>query len=282
MKDQSHPIHYAVSHINKLMNTAYIFCYGHRSNNSHTDTLFWRAENTASKSLHYDFLVITPHKMDTPAINCMEITHPDGLSLSLTLIVHTLEEVTQGIKENNRFYHTVVNRAEKVYANTESLPAELQTPFNQKADEALTLSHSYTFYENLEVYSQMIYTIEKPHLSVPLICEMLKQACLLLIYVRMGYEPENYTLADLLNLCNSIDRRCENIIPRITEADRYHYQLLIQGYWKGKYGIDREPITVYLHKTCDDFTALATEICEAQLKAIESSASTVPQHTSRP
>lgn len=61
----------------------------------------------------------------------------------------------------------------------------------------------------------------------------------------------------------------EVLIPLVTEHNLYHYHVILQGYWEGKYGRDQEPILNYLSKYLDDLSELAKEMCEAKLGTIE-------------
>lgn len=258
----------AANHIKELLAAEAIFCFGSSKNKTASASLFSNLPKRHSSAVHYDFLVITAsHQSVKPGkrikFKLPEVSRP----ITCTLIVHTIEEVTQAIKENNRFFHRLVHPMYRVHDAKEQgrTWSTHDVNFDRQADERLTLEYSKTCKEQLTLNARILYDSQKPHICVPIISRQLEHACLFLIYVMMGYEPKNYTLKDLLNLCQRIDPRFEQIIPKITEADRYHYQLLIQGFWKGKYGQDREPIIEYLLKIVDDFTALVEGICLVKL-----------------
>lgn len=252
------------------MNATCIFNYGSRQKFSTTSSLFSQATSTDNANEHYDFLVITNDKSKHEQGKLMKIKERDSYTpITCTLIVHTLKELKQGIRANNRFFHTVLNHAEKLYAKPGLLCTADLVPFDEHADNQLTLKNSQAYYEQLEVYSQMLSINQNLQTCIPLFHTQLEHSCLLLIYVMMGYRPENYDLKSLLNLCSRIDTRLEVVIPRITAADRYHYKLLLKGAWNGQYGKDREPIIAHLYKACDDFTGLVEEICANKLQQMQ-------------
>ncbi|WP_442588443.1 hypothetical protein ACSBL2_20595 [Pedobacter sp. AW31-3R] len=259
----------AATIIKEKMNAESVFCFGEATNHKTSCSFFSSQQRRYFSSMHYDFLVVTSAKTELKPgkrIKIKELMVQE--EVACTLVVHTLEEVEQGLKDNNRFFHTVINTVEHVPGHDKLLAGLFTIPFDKEADQEDVLQRSQAFYADIEAYEQLRYSSQKPHICVPLISRQLEKVCLWLIYVMMGYEPQGYTLKGLVNLCTGIDRRFEKVIPRITEADCYHYKVLMQGVWKGKYGRDREPIMEYLHKAVDDFSSLAEEICGARLMVV--------------
>lgn len=264
-------MHLSIRHIKTLMKAGAIICYGQSYKTTNHYSFFNNPEKSKPVTHdHYDYLVISQNKTAVQPGELLESGKPESATpYSCSLIVHTPDEVIQGLKENNRFFHALMNKTLWRYCKPHFLNETHSYIFKPKNDRLLTLKNSHAYEEQLETYAQIAYASQSPHICVPLFSAQLEHACLLLIYVVMGYEPQNYTLRGLLNLCNTIDSRFEKIIPTITEDDCYHYHLLEKGIWKGKYGRDREPVVAYLHKACDDFTSLVKEITKAKLNSLK-------------
>ena len=264
------PIEYAVNYIREMMDVDCILSFGSRTGYSLTTSAFDSTEEQEQKSIHYDLLAIIPEDEGRKADFIGQLEEFSELFFTLNLLVRTQSEVQQGLNANSRFYHTVLGDGELVYSKTGRVPEGLTGQFDAKADYKDTLAYWNQVWKNTDESLGMCYNCGNPHVEIPLLHGCLKELCQGLIYVMLGLRTEGYTLSQLLNLCDSIDPRFQDLLPIVNEVDRYHYELLMAGEWIGKYGRDREPIADFVEKQCDNFRDLAQEVCEQELARRES------------
>ncbi len=266
MENQSTPIALAISHIKKeIINTAYIFCMASSSKTLQTVSVFTSSEQADSKSLHYDLLIITSDECSCkPDFGNLKDILKDslpGTELSINTFIHSLASVKEALAANNRFFHTVIEKAAVLYSKTPETLKDSKSVFDPEADQ-LYLQRCHTDYRNnLEQYAQFVFNSKNPNTYMAMVSKGIKEACKMLIEVIMGYQPNDCRLGHLLDICYSIDPRLREIVPVRTAQDRYHYQLILNGAWKRN---QVEPIQAYVQKCLDDFIDLSQEICEAR------------------
>lgn len=271
MKEQIKPIDFAVSHILEMMDADCILSFGSRTASSVTISAFAGAETDNQKSIHYDLLAIIPDSAAEKPDFMGKLEEFSDLFFTVTLLVRTRSAVQQELEANSRFFHTVLENGELVYSKTGIIPEELTAEFDEGAAYEDTAAYWEEVWEHTAETTSLYINCGNPRMLLPLFHGCLKETCQGLIYVMLGLNTEKgYTLNQLLNLCDSIDPRFQDLLPLATEGDRYHYGLLMAGEWVGRFGRDREPILNYLHKPCDDFRELANEVCRQKLNTMKS------------
>lgn len=269
MQHQSKPLALAINYINQFMDTECIFCYGTRVAKGQTASLFTNPMQTVNKSIHFDLLAITSNTCNLPDF-IGKIDNIDNIDITVTLIAHTHYAVQQALKENNRFFHSVIKNGALVDSGTGKLPINLTAVFNQEEDDHATLGYWKNCLSSAVGFSDLAFNSSGDnHIAIPLLKKSMQQACLGLIYVFFGYQPEGYELDELLELCNSVDLRSGELVPLVTEKERFNYRILIDGFWNGEYGEGMEPDIAWIHGCCDQFIAYAKELCCYKLQLME-------------
>ena len=269
MIEQSKPINLAVSYINEIMDTDFIFCFGSRFENTLTGSIFNEDMEENEKSMHFDLLVITPDD-DTykPDFTGNLETFSDML-YTVTTLVRTRTQVQKELIANNRFFHKVISKAELVYSKNGEKAPGFSGSFYASADYQKTVDYWKRCCIDMDEYLALASNSKQAHIAVPLLNKCMKAGCRGLLFVMLGYAAEECTLNQLLNLCDLVDVRFQNIIPLLTSNDQYDYEVLMNGSWQGNYGEDREPMIPYLYKYCDDFTKLTKLLCEFRLESMK-------------
>ncbi len=270
MKEQSKPIDAAVGYIREMIDADCILSFGSRVKHSLSTSAFKNGEEDEQKSIHYDLLAIIPDSEGKKADYMGKLEEFKDLFFTVNLLVRTNSAVQTELNANSRFFHTVLEKGELVYSKTGALPTGLTGQFDAKADYEEAARYWDDLLESTEESLGLCYNCFNPRIEIPLLHGCLKQICEGLIYVMLGLRTEGYTLPQLLSLCDSIDPRFQDLLPMVKEGDRYHNGLLMAGEWIGQFGKDREPISVFVEKQCDDFRDLAIEVCEKELERRES------------
>ena len=266
MKEQLKPIDFAVDYIREMMDVDCILCFGSRAAGSVSSSAFDDGEEDNQKSIHYDLLAIVPDREGGKPDFMGKLEEFPELLFTVNLLVRTHSVLQEELLSNSRFFHTVLENGELVYSKAGDVPAGLAGTFDKKASYEDAAAYWDQVWESTDESLGMCYGCTNPHIEIPLLHGCLKEICQGLIYVVLGLRTGGYTLEQLLSLCSSIDPRFQDLLPTVNEGDRYHYGLLMAGEWIGKFGMNREPISVFVEKQCSDFRDLAKEVCEQELE----------------
>ena len=269
MKEQSKPIDAAVGYLREMIDADCILSFGSRIRHSFTTSAFTDEAEEEQKSIHYDLLAIIPDSEGEKADYIGRLEEFKDLFFTVNLLVRTNSAVQKELDANSRFFHTVLEKGELVYSKTGALPTGLTGQFDAKANYEAAAEYWDDILESTDETIGMCYNCTNPRIEIPLLHGCLKQICEGLIFLMLGLRTEGYTLTQLLSLCDSIDTRFRDLLPIVNDGDRYHYGLLMAGEWIGQFGRDREPISAFVEKQCDDFRDLAKEVCELELERRE-------------
>ncbi len=268
MKTLPKPLALAINYINQVMETECIFCFGTRSSGTASDSLFALPQEN-STAIHFDLLAITTNRCPLPDF-FGRLENIPGIEITLSLIVRTHAALHKALKENNRFFHAIVKNARLVDARPGLAPVTNALQFDVKADQRATLAYWKTRYSNAITYSALALNSSNANdVALPLLRKSLEQACLGLIYVFMGYQPKDYALEALLQLCHSIDSRFLQVLLAVTGWDCFNYQIAEPDEWDKNDEEILESTVLEIHQCCLDFIRLAKELCEVKIHSIE-------------
>jgi uncharacterized protein len=208
----------------------------------------WVDEPHTAKGYRSDFdlLIIVNDKRLTDRVDfwlklddrlTRELAIDKTLHTPVNFIVHTLQEVNDGLAHGRYFFMDIAKDGVALYEADERL---LHTPKPKTAEQALTMANEY-FEEWLPGGEQFLETARfalsrkwnrKAAFLLHQAAESLYHGVLL---VRTFYTPHVHNLGFLRTQAERLDMRLVDVWPRGTRADRTRFEKLKEAYVKARY-----------------------------------------------
>jgi len=255
----------------------------------------WVDEPHTAKGYQSDFdlLVIVNQKeltdrvaywsrADAHLIQELSITHT--LRTPVNFIVHSLQEVNDGLAHGRYFFMDVARDGIVLYQTDDS---ELLAPKPKTPAQALALAQEY--YEEWfpsagEFYDDYRSNLERGRLKKSAFelhqaTERLYHCILLTVSF---YTPHVHNLAFLRTQAERLDRRLRNVWPMDTRADRAKFEKLKDAYVKARfskhYRITNEELT-WLGAQAEELGRIVDTICRERIAQLEADKQTTPHRT---
>ena len=234
----------------------------------------------------YDLLIIVNDKRLTDRVEywakaeerlIRELSITKTLRTPVNFIVHTLQEVNDGLAHGRYFFMDVAHEGIAVYQADDS---ELHEPKPKTPAQALTMAREY-FEEWIP--SAVDFKDSADHLigkgRYKRAAFLLHQAteslyhCVLL--VRTFYTPHVHNLAFLRTQAERIDPRLIEVWPRETRADRARFEKLKDAYVKARYSKHyriTEDELAWLGERVEALGQVVETICTERIEELERSA----------
>jgi predicted nucleotidyltransferase/HEPN domain-containing protein len=192
----------------------------------------------------------------------------------VNFIVHTLEQVNDGLAHGRVFFMEVAREGIALYAADER---ELHKPKPRTPNEALAMAKDYYeewFPAAMKRYDIAEFDIEKGYLKdaafdMHQAAERL-YACLLLVV--QNYSPYNHNIAFLRTQAERLDRRMIDIWPMGTRKERAMFQKLKEAYVKARYSkhyrISEEELN-WLGERVEVLGRVVHQICTERIAELE-------------
>jgi predicted nucleotidyltransferase/HEPN domain-containing protein len=250
----------------------------------------WVDEPHTAKGYQSDFdlLIIVNDKRLTDRVEywskaddrlIRELSITKTLRTPVNFIVHTLQEVNDGLAHGRYFFIDVAKDGIALYQSDET---DLPEPKPKTPDQALAMANEYFeewFPSSLGFYDQALHALEKGRGKIAAF-ELHQAAerlyhCVLLVCT--FYTPHVHNLAFLRTQAERIDRRLVHIWPQDSRRDRQLFEKLKAAYVKARYskhyrisedelawlGARVEELGQVVHVVCSERIAML----EAQAKA---------------
>jgi len=234
----------------------------------------------------YDLLIIVNHEKLTDRVEFWanaeerlnrELAITGTLRTPVNFIVHTLQEVNDGLAHGRYFFMDVARDGIALY---QSDGTELPEPKPKTPKQALAMASEY-FEEWLpsaaEFFDNYTFNLAQSRLSNAAF--QLHQAaeryyhCVLLVCT--FYTPHVHNLGFLRTQAERIDRRLIDVWPRETKAERARFEKLKEAYVKARYSrhyrITEEELT-WLGAQVEALGKVVEVICSERIEALEHSA----------
>ena len=248
----------------------------------------WVDEPHTAKGYRSDFdlLIIVNHEKLTDRVEFWataeerlnrELAITGTLRTPVNFIVHTLQEVNDGLAHGRYFFIDVARDGIALY---QSDGTELPEPKPKTPKQALAMAREY-FAEWLpsaaEFFDNYSFNLGQGRLSNAAF--QLHQAaeryyhCVLLVCT--FYTPHVHNLGFLRTQAERIDRRLIDVWPRETKAERARFEKLKEAYVKARYSrhyrITEEEL-VWLGAQVEALGKVVEVICSERIEALERSA----------
>lgn len=238
----------------------------------------------------YDLLVVVNDRRLIDQVDCWynlsdrlarEFDITGTLKTPVNFIVHTLQEVNDGLAEGRYFFIDVVEDGIALYQSDQR---ELATPKPKTTEQALALAQEYfdewypsagefidDFRSNLERDRNKKAAFEL-HQAV----ERLYQ-CVLLVCT--SYTPHSHNLEFLRKQAARIDRRLIDLWPNDTREERARFQKLKEAYVKARYSkhyrITTEELA-WLGERVEELRRVVQTICKDRLAELAGTGAAPP------
>lgn len=248
--------------------TEFIYCFGCLNDVKSAVSCF--SEDIKVSDTHYFLLMLTT---DITRIEHTVQDYVNDLFVSgtITIVVHRLETVTNGIAQGGRFFTAVCRNGLQLYSatglrlNVEYVDLNPATTFSKAQKHYFhRFGMAWGFMESASAsydngyYSNCMFEL---HQSV-------EQACIAVIRVYMAYRSDMHNLARLLNLCKCFSDGQIELFPRRTEEDKRLFQLLLKSYSDTRYKDDYKIMDSDADELCTrvrEFLELIKKLCKQRL-----------------
>jgi len=234
----------------------------------------------------YDLLIIVNHEKLTDRVEFWataeerlnrELAITGTLRTPVNFIVHTLQEVNDGLAHGRYFFMDVARDGIALY---QSDGTELPEPKPKTPKQALAMAREY-FEEWLEsgegfLKGYRFYMGERDWKKAAFLLHQATESyyhCVLLVCT--FYTPHVHNLGFLRTQAERIDRRLIDVWPRETKAERARFEKLKEAYVKARYSrhyrITEEEL-VWLGTQVEALGKVVEVICSERIEALERSA----------
>ncbi|PNQ01993.1 HEPN domain-containing protein [Sphingobium sp. SA916] len=231
----------------------------------------------------YDLLIIVNQKELTDRVQYWEKTDErlmrelaitQTLKTPVNFIVHTLQEVNDGLAHGRYFFMDIAREGIALYQADDS---ELHKPMPKTPAQALAMAKEYFeewFPTANHFHGSAMHSIEqgwlkKAAFDLHQAAERLYHGVLL---VCTFYTPRNHNLGFLRTQAERLDFRLFNVWPRDTRAERAMFEKLKDAYVKARYSkhytISEEELT-WLGTQVEELGRVVQIVCSEKIAALE-------------
>jgi predicted nucleotidyltransferase/HEPN domain-containing protein len=234
----------------------------------------------------YDLLIIVNHEKLTDRVEFWataeerlnrELAITGTLRTPVNFIVHTLQEVNDGLAHGRYFFMDVARDGIALY---QSDGTELPEPKPKTPKQALAMAREY-FEEWLpsarrfEKASKFLISEDGPREAAFNLHQAAERYYHCVLLVCTFYTPHVHNLGFLRTQAERIDRRLIDVWPRETKAERARFEKLKEAYVKARYSrhyrITEEELA-WLGAQVEALGKVVEVICSERIEALERSA----------
>ncbi|WP_316793736.1 HEPN domain-containing protein [Pedobacter frigoris] len=174
--------------------------------------------------VHYYLLVIC----DAPCTS--EVLNVQGIIKGVTLLMHSVKDVQDALRDNQLFFHELLRKGELIYG-AESVGFAIP-----ELDDKQVLLHKTQLWYNR--YNRAVALVEAAAdvteeengiVMASMLSQAMVQICLVYIEVSISYRPNQLNLKHLFALCRMIDPLIDEVFPTSREEDRKLFEVLLDA-----------------------------------------------------
>lgn len=219
-----------------------IYCFGKRKYLASRSNPFYNIPAEHIEKDHYDLVVITSEKATEKAsdVQC-KINDNSGNLYTALLLVHTKQSFQISLKSNNRFFHNLLLYGVPVY-HKKGLTTEPALPEYDPSNTSFHCQmHWHQRYYRGKAFIEAagsVWDEGEETVVLSLLSQGIEQICLGLIYVFLGYRPNQHSLTHLFDLCVNFTTVIDSIFPRNTPEDLRIFKMLSKSANHGRFMIN--------------------------------------------
>lgn len=245
--------------INKILKVDNTLCFGKRVLTSSSDSIFQQEVLIQSRA-HYHLLVISSTAVEDILHLQDEVNSKLDKSISLSILVHTEDEIAHALAGGSRLFHKIFQKADQMYLDSHFKMLLSNSPVVSPANAQMLWQDHYDKAVTFQESAGNLLGIDDNSASLYLIIQSLERAAAGLLQACLDYQPKSSDLTYLLPLCNVLSNQFGNIFPRKTVSDERHFQLLSRAKcFAGRAAVmPEDPFTVFfLHQQCTQWLNIA-------------------------
>ncbi|TDQ07713.1 hypothetical protein [Pedobacter metabolipauper] len=225
-----------ISLINAHLNAESIFCFDERVAYPDQRKGTFLINRQLQEKTHLYLLVISDAGNKEPdvlkwEINTIQKAVADlHTAISVTLLVHTAQEVAEALRNNERFFSTVIKTSDMIYFKPELQSFKDLVRVKNISDEVFNQIQWQNRCKRADDFFTVAGEVFDEVNGEVTLCQMvmsMEQICLGLIELFLGYRPKFTDLENLIPICDCINEEFEKIMPRTDDHDQEIYVLLM-------------------------------------------------------
>jgi predicted nucleotidyltransferase/HEPN domain-containing protein len=199
------------------------------------------------------------------------------LSAPINFIVHSLQQVNDGLAHGRTFFMEIAREGIALY---EADDRELHTPKPKSSQQAAATAHEYfeDYFPSALRHNRLAQEaikLEFPKNAAFLYHQAVESLYNCVLLTLTFYTPYNHNLAFLRTQAERLDRRLFDVWPRTSRKDRAMFEKLKDAYVKARYSkhyrISSEELA-WLGERVEQLGQAVQEICMAHIATLERAA----------
>lgn len=225
------------------------------------------------ENLHHDLLVITSAEPANSTYTLTsEINQGKAIEGTVTLFIHSLKVVREGLLASNRFFHQALHSGRLLHLN-DQFPGDLVAiEYNNSKDNSQRIHYKRERLrraENLLNAAGELSEWDDGDVQLVLLHLSMEQLCLGFIHIMLDYIPNPQTLSHLFDICRFITPETDLLLPRSSPTDKELFGRLCDGLKKLRFSVNTstDPAEIFLlYKNCRSWYKRASEIIDEYLE----------------
>lgn len=219
-----------------------IYCFGKRKYQASRSNPFYNIPAEHVEKDHYDLVVITSEKATEKAsdVQC-KINDNSGNLYTALLLVHTKQSFQISLKFNNRFFHNLLLYGVPVY-HKKGLTTDPALPEYDPSNTSFHCQmHWHQRYYRGKAFIEAagsVWDEGEETVVLSLLSQGIEQICLGMIFIFLGYRPNQHSLTHLFDLCANFTTLIDSIFPRNTPEDLRIFKMLSKSTNHGRFMIN--------------------------------------------
>lgn len=224
------------------IDTERIYCFGKRTYQASRSNPLSNNHSEHRLKDHYDLVVITSGDQVDKASNLQDkLNNRSSDAYTVLLLMHTAESLHKSLKSNYHFCHNLLRLGEQVYQK-EGLNAEHALPeydpSNISFDCRMNWHQRYYRGKAFIEAAGTVWDEGEETVVLSLLHQGIEQICLGMIFIFLGYRPNQHSLTHLFDLCFNFTTLIDSIFPRNTPEDLRVFRLLAKSANNGRFMIN--------------------------------------------
>lgn len=231
-------------------------------------------DNHEATMTHYYLLVLVEEHKENAVHDLVDIIKSKTSGkCTATLLIHKVSELQTTSEDQRYFFWNVLDKGLCLYQNQQiNLTVLEANPRRHYESASAYLQCRNVIVNSMESWQENDQWTGYTPLKGVILGQLIEQICLGMIRLFMGYTPNHFSLAYLLEICQYFDPLAGSFFPRHTKEDITLFRLLSSSHWILRYSADdqfSDKDKDLLSKRYVDFSYHCKEVVKNELERIE-------------
>lgn len=211
-----------------------IYCFGVYDKETERKSVFESGKLIRENKIHYCLLVISQLKGSTGAHLQRKINGIPDSDIEVTIVLHPIQEARKQIENGNYFFCKVFQEGKLVYIKDKEqlnldppVMHELGAFKDREEQSNFRFNRAMSFLKAGRTMMANNLTETQMETILCFMADGMEQACLGLIYLHLGYEPNYHKLSHLTNLCKHFWHQFDAFLPLLNGYDQVLFKVLV-------------------------------------------------------